>query len=398
MAEKRKDSKGRILRTGESQRPDGRYCYKYIDAGGKQQFIYSWKLEPTDRIPKGKRDGPALREKEKEVQRDRLDGIDHSGGSMTVSDLYSKHIRLQPNVARNTEASRARRLKMLAKDPLGDCRISSVKPADAKAWALRMKEKGVAYKTISGDKSALKAAFATALENDYVRKNPFDFVLSKVIKNDTKRKEALTPAQEAALRDFMRNDKTYRKYYDEIVILLGTGLRISELCGLTVNDIDFSENKISIDHQLLESMETGLYVDTPKSKNGFREIPMGTEVSQAIWRVMQRPKAEKPVEINGLSGFLFRRENGQPMTAHIYEAMFRRLKRKYAKQKREPLPENLSPHTLRHTFCTRMANSGMKPKALQYIMGHYSITLTLDYYADSDGEAAAAEMKRVLAG
>lgn len=52
MAEKRKDSKGRILRTGESQRLDGRYCYKYTDANGKPQFLYAWKLEPTDRTPR----------------------------------------------------------------------------------------------------------------------------------------------------------------------------------------------------------------------------------------------------------------------------------------------------------------------------------------------------------
>lgn len=52
MSEKRRDSKGRILRTGESQRPDGRYAYKYNDTSGKPQFVYSWRLEPGDRLPK----------------------------------------------------------------------------------------------------------------------------------------------------------------------------------------------------------------------------------------------------------------------------------------------------------------------------------------------------------
>ena len=51
MSEKRRDSKKRILRSGESQRPDGRYVYKYTDATGKQQFAYSWKLEKTDKLP-----------------------------------------------------------------------------------------------------------------------------------------------------------------------------------------------------------------------------------------------------------------------------------------------------------------------------------------------------------
>ena len=55
MAEKRRDSKGRILRTGESQRKDGRYAYKYTDSTGKPQFVYAWKLVAADKTPAGKR-------------------------------------------------------------------------------------------------------------------------------------------------------------------------------------------------------------------------------------------------------------------------------------------------------------------------------------------------------
>ena len=53
MSEKRRDNKGRILKTGESQRKDGRYLYKYIDSFGEPQFVYSWKLVATDRVPAG---------------------------------------------------------------------------------------------------------------------------------------------------------------------------------------------------------------------------------------------------------------------------------------------------------------------------------------------------------
>ena len=59
---KRRDNKGRILNTGESQRKDGRYTYKYVDAMGKTRYVYSWKLLPTDRLPKGKRDDLSLRD------------------------------------------------------------------------------------------------------------------------------------------------------------------------------------------------------------------------------------------------------------------------------------------------------------------------------------------------
>lgn len=65
MSEKRRDSKNRILRSEESQRKDGRYAYKYTDTFGKVQFVYAWKLVPTDKTPAGKRDDLSLREKEK---------------------------------------------------------------------------------------------------------------------------------------------------------------------------------------------------------------------------------------------------------------------------------------------------------------------------------------------
>ena len=54
MKEKRRDNKGRILHTGESQRTDGKYLYKYVDAFGNTKYVYAWRLTPTDPTPKGK--------------------------------------------------------------------------------------------------------------------------------------------------------------------------------------------------------------------------------------------------------------------------------------------------------------------------------------------------------
>lgn len=90
MSGKRRDSKNRILRNGESQRQDGRYAFKYIDATGKQQFVYSWKLEKTDKTPQGKRDDISLREKEKLILKDLDDEIVPRGGEMTVLELVKK--------------------------------------------------------------------------------------------------------------------------------------------------------------------------------------------------------------------------------------------------------------------------------------------------------------------
>ena len=397
MSEKRRDNKNRILRTGESQRKDGRYAYKYIDTFGNPQFVYSWKLVPTDKTPAGKREDISLREKEKEIQKDLDDGIDTLGKKMTVCQLYAKQIRHRANVRHGTKQGRKQLMRILEEDSLGACSIESVKLSDAKEWALRMKDKGYSFKTINNHKRSLKAAFYTAIQDDCIRKNPFDFQLNTVLEDNTEPKVPLSPTQEASFLSFVQNDKTYQKYYDEIIILLGTGLRISELCGLTESDIDFEHKLINIDHQLLKVSGIGYHVETPKTKSGIRQIPMSTKVYEAFKRVLNdRGRADKLI-VGGYSNFLFLNRNGLPKVAINYDTMFRGLVKKYNKSHEEALPKVTTPHTLRHTFCTNLANAGMNPKALQYIMGHSNITMTLNYYAHATSDSAMAEMERLIA-
>ena len=98
MKEKRRDIKGRILHTGESQRTDGKYLYKYVDAFGNTKYVYAWRLTPTDPTPKGKREKPSLRELEQQIRRDIEDGIDSTGKKMTLCQLYAKQNAQRANV------------------------------------------------------------------------------------------------------------------------------------------------------------------------------------------------------------------------------------------------------------------------------------------------------------
>lgn len=395
MSEKRKDSKGRILKTGESQRPDGRYAYKFTDASGRTQFVYSWKLVLTDPVPNGKRRDISLREKEKEIQRDMDDGIDTAGKKMTVCGLYAKQTGIRSDVVLNTKRGRQRLMELLSDDPLGSKRIDSVKLSDAKEWVARMHESGYAYKTISNYKRALKAAFYTALNDDMIRKNPFDFDIKTVLTDDTTPKVILTREQEETLVAFAQSDSVYRKYADEIIILLNTGLRISELCGLTVSDIDFENQKINVDHQLLRDTEIGYYINRPKTKKGIRQIPMlaGGKAYGAFQRVIENRADIDSIEIDGYKDFLFLNRKGYPKVACDYKDMLNGLVKKYNKKHTPSLP-HISPHSLRHTFCSRMANAGMNPKALQYIMGHSNISMTLDYYTHVSIDDIKKEMAR----
>jgi len=395
MAEKRRDSKGRILRTGESQRKDGRYAYKYTDSTGKPQFVYAWKLVSTDKTPAGKRDDISLREKEKEINLDIADGIDTVGKKMTVCQLYAKQNSQRADVKRGTKKQREYLMGLLRDDPLGGKSIDAVKPSDAKEWAIRMREKGFSFQSISNYKRSLRAAFFIAIEDDCIRKNPFSFALNKVMEDDRGEKTVLTSEQEVSLIDFAQNDPVYQKYADELIILLGTGLRISEFCGLTTN-LDFRNRLIRVDHQLLRDSENGYYIETPKTKSGYREIPMSEPVYRALKRVLKNRGNAAPFSVEGYKNFLFLKNDGMPKVSANYDSMLKGLVKKYNKQNKEQLP-NITPHILRHTFCTRLANAGINPKALQYIMGHANITMTLNYYAHATYDSAKAEMERLAA-
>ena len=392
---KRRDNKNRVLQRGESQRQDGRYCYKYVNALGKTEYVYAWKLLPTDRTPKGKREDLSLREKERNIQKDLYDGIDTKGSKMTLCQLYAKKNAQRPNVKKNTLNGRKYLMQALEDDLLGSMSIDRIKPSDAKEWAITTKEKGFSFKTISNYKRSLKASFYMAIQDDCVRKNPFGFNLSDVIEDDSKPKIALNEEQEKELLHFIEHDNVYQKYYDDVLILLKTGLRISEFCGLTKKDIDFEHHTISISHQLLKDKD-GYYIDEPKTKSGIRKVPMSDETEQAIKRVLKRKQKPKIKEIDGYRDFLFLSVNSYPMQESNYRYTLKGIVKKFNKNHEEQLP-NITPHILRHTFCTKLAQMNMNPKNLQYIMGHSSITITLDLYAHASEVGANKEMRRLIA-
>lgn len=290
MSEKRRDSKGRILRNGEIQMSDGKYRYKYVDSFGEAKYVYSWKLDRNDRMPAGKRTDLSLREKEKQIMADIFDQIVPDGGKMTVIALVEKYVSLKTGVRPSTEAGYRTVLNLLKKEEFGHRRIDKVKLSDAKAWLVHLQKKGRGFSTIRTVRGILRPAFQMAVDDDLIRKNPFGFELATVIYNDSVTREALTREQERKFLQFVKDDNHFKKYYDGIYILLNTGMRISEFVGLTKKDIDFKEMKINVDHQLQRYSGIGYKIEEPKTESGVRQIPMTPEVAECFRRIMKARK------------------------------------------------------------------------------------------------------------
>ena len=251
MSEKRRDNKNRILRTGESQRSDGKYMYRYVDANGKTQSLYSWKLVRTDIVPEGKKDNGALRDLEKRVRRDLDDEIFPYGDGYTVLELVKKYVSQKTGVKNTTKAGYGTVINWLTSDSFGSKRIDKVKLSDAKIWLIKLQQENhKSYSTIHTIRGVVRPAFRMAVEDNILRKNPFDFELATVLVNDSVTREAITRKEERTFLEFIKNDKHYSQYYDAMYILFKTGMRISEFTGLTISDLDMKNRTININHQL----------------------------------------------------------------------------------------------------------------------------------------------------
>lgn len=392
----RKDKRGRLLHNGEVQMKDGRYRFRYKDIYGNVKSLYSWRLDHNDSTPRGTKRTLSLREQEKQIEVDWFDHIVTRGGNLTVYDLVEKYVATKSGVRRTTSAGYKTVLNLLKKDPIGKKRIDTIRTSDAKLWIIKLQQKDKkSYSTIHTIRGVLRPAFQMAVEDDYLRKNPFDFILASVIVNDSVTREALTGKQERNFLKFVKEDSHFSQYYDGMYILFKTGLRIGEFCGLTVSDIDFKNHCLTVKRQLQKEGSHGYYIEVPKTENGNRTIPLVPEVEKCFRNMIEHrnpPKVEPTV--NGVTGFLSFDLRGNIMYPLHWEHYFSRAVRKYNEIYKVPLPK-ITPHVCRHTYCSNMARSGMNPKTLQYLMGHGDISVTLNTYTHVRYEDAVAEISKI---
>ena len=396
MSEKRRDHRGRILHNGEIQLSDGRYRFKYVDEMGKERCVYSWRLDHNDATPKGKRRTLSLREMEKKIQADHFEQIATNGGNMTVLELVEKYTSTKTGVRPTTVAGYGTVINLLKKDPFGKRRIDRVRISDAKCWLIHLQQvEKKSYSSIHSIRGVLRPAFQLAVDDDLIRKNPFGFELASVVVNDSVTREAISRKQERDLLKFIKEDKHFSRYYDGIYILFHTGLRISEFCGLTIQDVEFEEMRIKVEHQLQRTSQMEYVIQQPKTESGIRYVPMTEEVASCFRRIIANrvvPKTEPMVD--GYVGFLLLDKNDMPMVALHWEKYMEHIVQKYNKIYRIQMPK-VTPHVCRHTFCSNMAKSGMNPKTLQYIMGHADISVTLNTYTHVKFDDAKDELLRV---
>lgn len=391
MAKARKDQRGRTLKTGEQQRKDKIYQYSYTDPLGRRRFIYAGDLV-------------TLREKEKQLTKDQLDGLDlYVSGRATVNDTFDRYISAKYNLKDQTKTNYVYIYDRFVRDTFGLKKIKGIKYSDVlQFYYYLLNERGLQYNTLDTVHTLLHPTFQLAVRDDIIRKNPTDGVMREISQNGGKNKgirRALTIEQQRAFMDYISNHPVYYHWWPMFAILLGTGCRIGEALGLRWEDVDFEKRMISVNHTLVyykhaDEDTAALRVSTPKTEAGIRTIPMLDVVFDAFQMLHEEQKETGFNEsvIDGMTGFVFcDRFHNVPNPSSVNRAI-KRIVNTYnneeileaARQKREPLllPE-FSCHQLRHTFCTRLCENETNLKVIQSVMGHRDIATTMDIYAEA---------------
>lgn len=403
MTERRKDVKGRNLRDGEDQRPDGRYRFRYIDRNGNRQAVYSWRLVPTDKAPAGKRDGLSLREKKKEIQNDIRDGIDgKKAARITLDDMFKAYMSGKRELKQSTRTNYNYMYKNYISNAIGKRKIATIRYSDIKAFYNSLiTEKGFKPNSMEIVNTILHPVFTMAMRDGYIRNNPTDGIMSEIKKGhdwEKPKRHALTLEEQSAFIEYIARSEVYSHWLPLFTVFLGTGCRVGELIGLRWQDCDFENRTISINHNLIYRQQDNgkceMHITTPKTSSGVRVVPMLDEVRQALLqeRRQQFRKGGCKAEIDGYTGFIFTNRNGYIHNPQTINRALERIRTAYNEQEteqanqehREPLIiRHFSVHNLRHTFCTRFCENETNIKVIQEIMGHSDIGTTMNVYAEA---------------
>lgn len=386
-SEKNKPTR-KTLRPNEYYNPKTkRYEYHYKDCFGKARVISSYRLEMTDQLPKGKRSSKSLREKEAEINACLENNIDVDGAKLTLLEVVDRYLNFLYNrkkLAHNTKAGYNVTVNTLKQYKLGYMEIGKIRPEHCEEWLADMKKK---YRgsSIQTQISLIKRTFEYALDYDYVAKNPFRRITTD--RSDSKKMKALSVEDMNRFLDFCLNDTHSSHCYDMLYVLFWSGLRASELCGLTLDNIDMDNRMIVVDKQLQCVNHTHVVLPT-KTMNGERIIPMTDGVYESFQRIIKNRYLKGDIEPvcfdeqgNAYEGFVFlaTRSRKTIVRGHVEEYLQNCIKRFNNANPDNPI-RKFEPHICRHTFATNMQY--LPPKTLQYILGHGNIATTMDNYVD----------------
>ena len=392
MARARKDKQGRALRKGETQRKqDGRYVYSYTTPYGKRRILYGKTLEE-------------LREKEKTVTMDLIEGINtYVAGKSTLNFVFDRYISSKTELRSSTMTNYLYMYNHYVRDTFGKLPIGSIKYSDVLHYYQGLLDRGIKVNTLESIHTVIHPTLQLAVRDNIIRINPSNEVMAEIKKKNVKKhpslRHALTLEEQVAFIKYVTTNPVHHRWGPLFTVMLGTGCRVGEIIGLRWKDLDMKNRMISINHSVTyyprskKSYKCEFEVSLPKTEAGIRTVPMLDEVYEAFLeeRKYQEKEGFCEVELDGMTGFIFRNRFGELHNPAAINRAIKRIVENYnaeeivnaEKQKRKAIiVPKFSCHILRHTFCTRFCENETNIKVIQSVMGHADIQTTYDIYAE----------------
>ncbi len=364
--------KGKELGEGIYQQANGTYCARFIDRFGKRKSKRSKKLQE---VRQWLADATYINEHS---------DIEQATNMMVDAwfeywiDVKKKTVR--PNTVRNYTERYNKNIQKI----IGRKILTEVKPIHCQKIFTDMAEEGYKTSTIYQTRIALFNMLEFAKENEVILSNPCKKSVKSDMGKPSQKKEALTIDVQKKFIEYAKG----QSYENQFRFILQTGLRTGELVGLKWEDIDFSKKAIRIQRSMEYRYSVGEWrIGEPKSKAGYRTIPLTDEAIRILTEQKEKNKNIKKIQ-EEWSEFIFLSRKGEPVKNSAYDTALFKICDK-AKINR------FSMHVLRHTFATRCIEGGMMPKTLQKILGHSNIGITMNLYVHITEDEKQKEIDKV---
>ena len=364
--------KGKELGEGIYQQANGTYCARFIDRFGKRKSKRSKKLQE---VRQWLADATYINEHS---------DIEQATNMMVDAwfeywiDVKKKTVR--PNTVRNYTERYNKNIQKI----IGRKILTEVKPIHCQKIFTDMAEEGYKTSTIYQTRIALFNMLEFAKENEVILSNPCKKSVKSDMGKPSQKKEALTIDIQKKFIEYAKG----QSYENQFRFILQTGLRTGELVGLKWEDIDFSKKAIRIQRSMEYRYSVGEWrIGEPKSKAGYRTIPLTDEAIRILTEQKEKNKNIKKIQEEWYE-FIFLSRKGEPVKNSAYDTSLFKICDK-AKINR------FSMHVLRHTFATRCIEGGMMPKTLQKILGHSNIGITMNLYVHITEDEKQKEIDKV---
>ena len=259
---------------------------------------------------------------------------------------------------------------------------NDISEEDVQQFVFKKLKEGLSQKSVKDILIVLKMILRYGAKHNLMEHRQIDIRFPT--ERERQEVEVLSKANQRKIMEFVKNNFTFQNL--GIYICLSAGLRIGEVCALTWNDIDAEQGVIYVNKTIQRiylvgeiEKRTEVIIDTPKSKNSIREIPMTKELLRMV----------KPLKKVVNSSFFVLTNSAAPTEPRTYRNYYKRL------MKQLDIPA-LKFHGLRHSFATRCIESNCDYKTVSVLLGHSNISTTLNLYVHPNMEQKKRCIEQML--